>query len=282
MVDYELKDIRKDLVEPSNEVPVVIDFWAPWCGPCKTLGPLIEKLAAKAAGKWKLVKINVDDPKNQPIAQQFQIRSIPAVRMLFQGQILGSFEGALPEAQLKQWLKENLPESEDDNNDEEDEISIDDLLAEGKRELALEVAKKIYSDDQKSDTNKIQLALLLLPGDLSTAGQLFSALSEPGKYEIEKECIKTLESLKQLLDGDRTLEKDGSADAIKKKYVDASSKLFSQDFDGAAETFIEVLMADRTLDDDGARKACISLFKLLGEKHPVTLKYRRRFSMALY
>ena len=101
-MNYEVSDIKKDIVDVSQHTPVVIDFWAEWCGPCKVLGPVIEKLASKAKGRWKLVKVDLENPNNQQLAAQFQIRSIPAVRMIFQGKMLGEFNGALPETQIKQ------------------------------------------------------------------------------------------------------------------------------------------------------------------------------------
>ncbi|MCH8557723.1 MAG: tetratricopeptide repeat protein [Balneolia bacterium] len=280
MSDYELKDIRTDLLEPSAEVPVVIDFWAPWCGPCKTLGPVLEKLAAQAKGRWKFVKVNVDEQENQQLAAQFQIRSIPAVRMLYQGKILGSFEGALSEAQVKQWLKTNLPEREgQDEDDDEQEDTIESFIEKGDRESALNAAKKAYDEDKNSDDNKIQLALLLLPSDPDTAMKLIEAAGESGKYELEKESILTIRHLQSIAESGK-FEGDNSKQAG--SYVQAAKDLFDFKYESALERFINIVMIDRKLDDDGARKACIAIFQLLGEKHPVSQAWRRRFSMALY
>ncbi len=280
MADYELKDIRTDLLEPSAEIPVVIDFWAPWCGPCKTLGPILEKLAGQAKGRWKFVKINVDEQENQQIASQFQIRSIPAVRMLYKGKVLGSFEGALSETQVKQWLKTNLPEIEgSEDNDEAEEDSIESFIEKGDRSSALEAAKKAYEEDKTSDENKVQLAMLLLPSDADTALKLVESATEPIKYEMEKESILTVKRLHKAAGTEKLEGADGK---LADTYVKAAKLLFDQKFEEALEAFINIVMIDRALDDDGARKACIAIFHLLGEKHPATLAWRRRFSMALY
>lgn len=279
MTDYELKDIRTDLLEPSADIPIVIDFWAPWCGPCKTLGPVLEKLASQAKGRWKFVKVNVDEQENQQLAAQFQIRSIPAVRMLYQGQILGSFEGALSEAQVKEWLKSNLPEREGQDDDDEQEDTVESFVEKGDREAALNAAKKAYEDDKNSDENKIQLALLLLPSDPDTAQKLIEAAGESGKYELEKESVLTISHLQQIAESG-TFEGDGSKQAG--NYVQAAKELFDLQYESALEKFINIVMIDRKLDNDGARKACIAIFQLLGEKHPVSQAWRRRFSMALY
>ncbi|MCH8486283.1 MAG: tetratricopeptide repeat protein [Candidatus Cyclonatronum sp.] len=278
MADYELKDIRTDILEPSQTVPVVLDFWAPWCGPCRTLGPVLEKLAAKANGKWKFVKVNVDAPENQQIAAQFQIRSIPAVRMLFQGKLLGSFEGSLSEAQVKQWLSENLPDTGEEEA-EEDDLNTAKLIETGNREAALALAKQIYDKDQKDHSAITDLAMLLLPDDIPTAEKLLAAVADSGKFEIERESLQTLKALQDIATGKTGISGSGKA---AEQYKVGAAALFAHDYDQALENFISVLMTDRSFEDDGARKACVAVFKLLTDAHPSAKKYRRRFSMALY
>ncbi|MCC5933919.1 MAG: tetratricopeptide repeat protein [Balneolales bacterium] len=278
MADYELKDIRTDILEPSQTVPVVLDFWAPWCGPCRTLGPVLEKLAAKANGKWKFVKVNVDAPENQQIAAQFQIRSIPAVRMLFQGKLLGSFEGSLSEAQVKQWLSENLPDTGEEEA-EEDDLNTAKLIETGNREAALALAKQIYDKDQKDHSAITDLAMLLLPDDIPTAEKLLAAVADSGKFEIERESLQTLKALQDIATGKTGISGSGKA---AEQYKAGAAALFAHDYDQALENFISVLMTDRSFEDDGARKACVAVFKLLTDAHPSAKKYRRRFSMALY
>src|SRR6056297_2298526 len=108
-MSFELNDFQKDVVEACRVKPVVIDFWAPWCGPCKQLGPVIEKLAGEAKGRWKLVKVNTD--RHPELATQFNVRGIPSVKMVYEGEIIAEFTGAQPEKMIRNWLNENLPDS---------------------------------------------------------------------------------------------------------------------------------------------------------------------------
>ena len=276
-MSYEVNDIKTDIIDASQHTPVIIDFWAEWCGPCRVLGPVIEKLATQAKGRWKLVKVDLENPNNQALAAQFQIRSIPAVRMIYQGKLLGEFNGALPESQIKQWLDAHLPKS-DNASDDDDEALLLAAIESGDRTKSRKIALQQYNEDRESDELKIALAMQLLPDNLSEAEKLMESLQEPERFTIEQDVIETIKHLWSVKKGKIELPDSDSA----RRYREAANNLFKERFDDSAEGFIQVLMADRLLDDDGARKACVALFRILGDKHPVSQKYRRRFSMALY
>lgn len=101
---------EQEVIAKSFEKPVLVDFWAPWCGPCRVLGPTIEKLAKESSGAWRLVKINVD--QHPVLSQRFEIRSIPSVKLFWQGKVHNEFMGALPEPALRKWLDQHLPKVE--------------------------------------------------------------------------------------------------------------------------------------------------------------------------
>jgi len=272
---YEMKDFNKDVIESSDNIPVVIDFWAEWCGPCRMLSPTLEKLAGQAAGKWKLVKINTEEFPQ--IAAQFRVRSIPSVKMVYQKSILAEFTGALPEHQIRKWLQDNLPASEDENDSKE---AYEKYLKDGNRDKAREVLANMVNGNTDDKDRLALLAMLYLPDDLDKAGQYMKTLSEEPKYEIEQQTFETIQHLIKV--ANNKVRVTGNNDSVVAEYKAGAQLLSENNFEGALERFIDCLIKDRSMDNEGPRKACIAIFTLLGNEHPVTRQYRRRFSMALY
>lgn len=273
---YELQDFSTDVIEASNSVPVVIDFWAEWCGPCRQLGPVLEKLAGEAEGHWKLVK--VDTEKSPDLAVQFSVRGIPAVKMVYQSEIIAEFTGAQPEHLVRQWLEENLPEGK---ADEVEEVSshVRKLLGEGNRKQATSVLASQIKENASPDL-QVQYAMLLLPGNIKKAEQHLKKVDRAEKYEIEFEALETIKRLKQIKE--EKIKPGSNNEQARQTYVKGAQALFEQNFEEALQNFIEALQLERTLDDDGPRKACIACFTILFPYHPLAIKYRRQFSMSLY
>lgn len=274
-MSFDLQDFQKDVVEISDTQPVVIDFWADWCGPCKQLGPILEKLASEAKGRWKLVKI--DTEKDPELAMQFNVRGIPAVKMVYEKQLIAEFTGAQPEHVVRQWLDENLPKA----NNEDDEILSEAIkfISRGERDRARDLLKSHISDDS-SDPILSHYAMLCLPEDIVEASKYLSRISDIPKYNFEFEALETIKHLKELslTINNLTYENEKAL----QDYKSGIKALFDRDFEEALIHFLQALTFDRSIDGDGPRKACLACFKLLGEIHPLTMKYRRRFSMALY
>jgi putative thioredoxin len=277
-MSYEMQDFGKDVIEASRTRPVVIDFWAPWCGPCRQLGPAIEKLAGEAAGRWSLVKINTD--QHPDIAGQFQIRGIPAVKMVYDGKLIGEFTGAKPEAAIRQWLETHLPaEFAGTQNDWKEAVAS--ALEEGDREEALAVLRQITDPD---DEALLAMAMLHLPEAPEDARALIQATKASDAHTVENDVVQTVRHLAAVADG--TAEPKPGAlpdqDAMRRNYAEGARALMEHDFERSLLHFLEVLQRDRAYDEDGARKACVAIFRMLGEAHPLSRKYRRAFSMSLY
>jgi putative thioredoxin len=270
---YEMQDFRRDVVEASRTVPVVVDFWAEWCGPCKVLGPVLEKLAAEAKGRWKLVKI--DTEKHSQIAAQFQIRSIPAVKLVHNGAIIAEFVGALPEPQIRKWLDQHLPA---DQGTQDTEQHLKELLEAGDRNAAREVIAEQYAAEPHSKDLAARLAMLCIPDRVEDARALLSVFKDEPKFDIEKESIVFFEYVRSM---PASVAFDGNEKAVE-FYINGCRALRDGDFEAALSSFIDSMMRDRSIDDDGARRGCVAIFSVLTEAHPLTKAWRRRFSMALY
>jgi putative thioredoxin len=268
---YEVDDFQDDVIETSEDTPVVVDFWAPWCGPCRQLSPVLESLA-EAADDWRLVKVNVDD--NQQAAQSYGVRGIPAVKLFSDGEVVAEFTGAKPEHAIKKWLEENLP-SEENDRIEKAKAALDD----GKRQEAEQLLWPVLEDTPNHDEAQVLMARALAFKDPTRAQALAEAASvaDPDLRQT-RESVDTLTRLLEMADDPSALP-DGDA---KDTYADAIDALAEQDFDAALDHFIDVVRVHRDYDDDGARKACIAIFTLLGEEHPVVQEHRRTFDMALY
>lgn len=154
-MDTTLATFEKDVITASTLAPVLVDFWAPWCGPCKTLGPMLEKLEAEGAGKWKLVKVNVDE--NQELAAHFQVRSIPHVMAFADGRPVDQFVGVLPEGQLREFIERLVPQGADAAR-----LDAQAALAEGRREDAYEALQAALAIDPAFDEARLDRIEMLL------------------------------------------------------------------------------------------------------------------------
>ncbi len=268
-MSYEVVDFQKDVIEASRATPVVVDFWAPWCGPCRILGPVLEKLAQEAAGRWRLVKVNTDVHSSE--AARYGIRGIPAVKLFVDGQVVDEFVGALPEYAVRQWLEKAIPtESRKLVEQAEHEIAADN------REEARRLLETVLEAEPGNPKARVLLAQLLAFEDPDRSLELVSDATFAGAGYVQiGEAVKTIARLLNL-NGQLP---EGSG---RESYQAAIVALKEGRYEDAMQSFIEVIQTDRYYDDDGARKACIALFTLLGNGHPAVSKYRRSFDMALY
>jgi putative thioredoxin len=261
-------------------VPVVVDFWAPWCEPCKTLKPLLEKLAEEYAGRFLLAKVNADE--SPELAQHFGVRSIPTVKVLFQGQLVDEFTGALPEGQIRAFLDRfALPPVAGSNPREE----AAELCTNGQFEEAL--AKLIEASRAKPEDQAIQLdavEVLMHLGRNDEAGELLG-----GEYSQEVDRANALRARLALTAGAAdTAEIEARLAANPADHaarLELSRAYAAQSrFREALEAALEVVIRDRSFDEGAGRKAVLQLFEALGgsdQYDDLIREFRRKMSAAL-
>ena len=187
-------DFDHDVIEASRERPVLVDFWAAWCGPCRVLGPVLDRLAEEAGDRWSLVK--VDTEANPALAQRMGIRGIPAVKLFVDGAAVAEFTGALPEAAVRRWLDEHLPSPQKKRL-----ARAEALLTEGETDEARALLEEAHADDPNDADVRLLLARTLAFDDPERASALVGGL-----YTPEAEAVRTLARFLTLLDQSDALD----------------------------------------------------------------------------
>lgn len=267
-MNSEITDFEKDVIGRSHQIPVVADFWAEWCGPCRMLGPILEKLAEEFQGQWQLAKVNTEI--HQAAAARFRISSIPHVKLFVDGQPKDQFSGALPERAVRKWLQKCVPGRHQKALDQ-----ALTLLHQGDLRQAASLARQILDSDPENAGAKILLARVTI---LHKPDEALTLLESMGIHPEQADLVQGLKDFARILSRNPNSLPDGEA---KTGYATALKALKKHDMDAALSQFVESMRESRQYDQDGARKACIAIFKFLGEDHPLTLKHRRTFGSAL-
>jgi putative thioredoxin len=278
-----LATFEQDVIDASTLAPVLVDFWAPWCGPCKTLGPLLEKLEHEYAGKWRLVKVNVDE--NSQLAAHFQVRSIPHVVAFADGRPVDQFIGVLPEGQLRTFIDRLVP-----NAAEVERHAALTALESGQRGAALDHLKTALALDPAFDEARLDLIELLLDEEQTdearSEAQLLSPKVTQGtdvRYNALKTRLDALDAATDLPPTDaleaRVGAHPGDLDA---RFHLANLLIARRDYEGALEHLLEIVKRDRTFRDDVGRKTMLSVFDLAAHRPELVSAWRRKLSTTLH
>ncbi|GLC97026.1 co-chaperone YbbN [Cupriavidus sp. TA19] len=280
MSDVTLQNFETEVIDASRQAPVLVDFWAPWCGPCRTLGPMLERLEAEAEGRWKLVKVNVDE--NQELAAHFGVRSIPHVVAIADGQAVDQFTGVLPESGLREFLDRLAPGQARSPLDEAQE-----LAAAGNRDGAETLFAEAIAQEPDSDAPRLAYIGFLLDGSaVDRAKAEFAALSARAEHEDGYGALRTrieaMESAAGLPD-EATLTGRIDADPrdLAARLDLARLMIARQQYEPALEQLLEIVRTDRGFEDDIGRKTMLSVFEMLADRPDVVSRWRRQLSTSL-
>lgn len=283
MIDTHFASFDADVLAVSHQVPVLADFWAPWCGPCNVLGPLLEKLEAQAQGRFRLVKINADE--NAQLCAEYGVRSLPTVVAFVDGAPVDQFVGALPEGQLRAFIDGIVP-----NPAEMARRVAREALVEGQPAIARDALQAALALDPAHDDVRLDLADVLLGmGDVDGARAELALLSPrtaasgDARLAALNTRLAAAEQASHLPPAQALLARVQADPGNLQARLDLANRyLADRAYAPALQTLLDIVQRDRTFGDDAARKSMLAIFDTLSETDPATVAaWRRKLSAAL-
>lgn len=282
IVDVTQNNFNQVVIGGSHQQPVLVDFWAPWCGPCRMVMPVLEKLAEEMAGQFVLAKVNIDE--QQQLAMQYGVRSVPTFKLFKNGQVVGELMGAQPESAFKQLLQPHLERPSD-------ELRLQALAAfrTGDAQTAINLLKEAAKQDPKNTRIHLDLVnLYLKTGQIEAAAELYNSLPEAVRNSEQGK------PLGPILKFAKTAQSAGPLEAVEKKLAEdpnnpellvalAAHKLLQQNYEGAFEAFMKALTPDVNVLNGKVKALLLEVFDMLANEAPeLVKKYRRRLQMLMF
>ena len=278
MIDASDQDFESVVIERSQQTPVVADFWAPWCGPCRTLGPLLERLAEEHRGEFILAKVNVDE--NPGLSQALSIQSIPMVLGFRGGKVVAEFVGALPETAVRQFLVKVLPSEADRLAAEAEQLRTD-----GKRTEAEAALQRALQLDARCERALLGMAGIL--ADRNEHDEALTLLDRVSPGPLRQDADRMAAEIR--------IRQGGGCDeaSVRAKLAanpaDLETRLLlgqvlaaASKYEDALAEYLEIVRRDRSFRDAAARKAMLDIFDLLGSESPITNHYRSELAKVLF
>jgi putative thioredoxin len=286
MLNTSGQTFQRDVVDASRETPVLVDFWAPWCGPCQALGPMLERLEQDCAGRFRLVKINSDE--NPELSAQFGVRSIPYVVAFVDGNPVDSFVGVLPESQLRAFIDRVAP-----NPSEIERRKALALIESGDRSGAVASLRAALALEPANDDARVDLAALLLDGAGAPSADVVSnvrdLLAKTGPLARQTPRFRAMQTRLDSFDQAAQLPSEAELErriaaqpGDLQARADLARRFIAQgQLEPALEQLLEIVGRDRGFEDDFGRRTMLAVFDLMADRPEAVSAYRRRLASAL-
>lgn len=279
VIDVDSPRFDREVVERSHQVPVVVDFWAPWCGPCRTLGPTLEALAEAGEGAWVLAKVNVD--QNQALAQEYRVQGIPAVKAIVNGRVVDEFTGAQPRAVIEAWLERLMPSRADEA------IELGERAEQaGELDKAEQVYRSAVEEQPHHAAGLLGLARIALArDDVELASRWLEAVLPGAEGEDTAEYQRiwfTLEAadLPRVDELRSRVEADPSD--LEARWELGVALAAAGHYEAALSELLQIVMRDRDFGDDLGRETMVRIFHILGQGSDETREWQKRLGRAMY
>ncbi len=281
VLDADSASFQALVVDGSRQVPVLVDFWAEWCAPCRALTPILEKLADEFQGRFLVVKVDTD--REQQVASQFGIRSLPTVKLFKDGVVVDEFMGVQPESRVRALLERFVSRESDDAR-----VQAKTLRENGQLTQARSILEQAHAGDPGNQRVVPDLANVLIDlGELDQAGKVLDSAPDGVKFDHAVRTAMVRLTFAQVAAtsppaDELSLAIETDPRDCESRYRLGALRIGRGEYEAALEQFIEILRIDRAFRDDAGREGLLSVFEMLGNDHPLVGRYRARMSSLLH